>query len=77
MGEKAGGGQVLEARSVVGHLVGVSTDVRNLMAVAMVPLMEAGGPAQVGSRAVGCDGPLVVSGDGRSVVREGGDGSFP
>jgi hypothetical protein len=76
MGEKAGGGQMLEARRVVCHLVGVATDVRDLVAVAMVPLMEAGGPAQVGSRAVRCDSPLVVARDGRSVVGQGGDRSF-
>jgi hypothetical protein len=76
MGEKAGGSQVLEARRIVGHLVGVATDVRDLVAVAVVPLMEAGGPAQVGSRAVGCDGPFMVARDGRSVVGQSGDGSF-
>ena len=43
-------GEMLQARGVVGHHVGLAGDVGDFVAVAVVALVEAGRPAQVGRR---------------------------
>ena len=51
-------------------------DVCGLLAVAVVPLVQAGGATEVGSSGVGCDGAMVLAGESRSVVCEAGEGEF-
>jgi hypothetical protein len=52
----------------VRHHVHRALDVGDLVIVAVVPTMEAGEAAQVGSRLVRCDGTLPVPCDGGGVV---------
>ena len=63
-------GEMLQARGVVGHHVGLASDVVDFVAVAVVALVEAGRPAQVGRRCVGRNGTLTTAGHRGRVVRE-------
>ena len=52
----------------VGHFVGQALNVGDFVIVSVVPVMEAGEAAKVGSRMVQCDGALLILGNGSSVV---------
>ena len=69
--------EVLEARGVVGHAVAVSWEVRGKVAVAVIPLVQAGIATQVGGGSVGCDSPLSKPRHGGSIVREVFYGGVP
>ena len=69
-------GEMLQARGVVGHHVGLASDVGDFVAVAVVALVEAGRPTQVGRRGVGRHGPLSTAGHRWRVVGEAGEGDL-
>ena len=54
--EEGGVGQVLQARGIVGHDVGVSWEVGRFVAVAVEALVQAGVVAQIGGGAIRGDG---------------------
>ena len=64
------GAEVLESGGVVRHHVGLSRDVRKLICVAVVTLVEAGEATEVCRRAVGGDSTADSPAEGRCVVRE-------
>ena len=68
VGEKESVGEMLEARSVVGHDIGLAWEVEGGVVVAMIALVAAGPVAEVGGRAVGGDGAFADAGDGGRVV---------
>ena len=72
VGEQVRNAEVLQAGGVVGHAIGRAVDVGNLFAVAVVPLVDAAGPAEVGAGGSGRDGAFVLAGQGRGVVGEAG-----
>ena len=72
--KKVGIGEVLQAGRIIGHYVVRSWDVEGLVAVAMLVLVQAGAVAEVRRRAIAGHSPFRDSGDGRGVVRAGGDG---
>jgi hypothetical protein len=63
-------GEVLEARGVIGHDVGLSWEEVSEVTVAVGPLMIAGKAAESRCGAWARDSALVYSGDGRGVVGE-------
>ena len=69
--------QVLQARSVVGHDVGLSWDILSDVAVAVAALMVTRVYALVSGRTYGGGCAFVHSRDGRCVVTEREDGGVP
>ena len=69
--------EVLEARRVVRHVVGVSWEEMREVAVAVEALVVAGVAAEAGGGSGARDRPSAHSGDGRGVVREVFQGGVP
>ena len=76
MGEEGGVSELLKARGIVRHDVGVAREIVSFVAVAVESLVRAGVVAEMGSGPVGRDGALRGAGDGRGVVGAGGDGDI-
>jgi hypothetical protein len=69
--------ELLESGAIVGHGVGGAVDVGALFCVAVMTLVDAGGPAEVGASALGGEGTFVFAREGGSVVLQVGNGVFP
>ena len=57
----------------VSHGVGLACDVRDLMMVTIVAVVQAGQTAEVGSGLVRGDGTFAILGGGSNIVIEGGE----
>lgn len=73
-GKKFRVSKMLQARSVISHVVLLSWDKEHRMAVAVLALVHAGVVAQVGRRAIAGHSALAKARDGGGVVRASGDG---
>ena len=74
VGEERSIGEVLEARGVIGHYVGLPWEEVRLMAAPMLALVTAGVVAEVSGGPFGGSGPFGQAGEARRVVCAGGDG---
>ena len=61
----------------VGHGVGLTSNMGDLVMIPVVAVVQAGQATKIGGGLVRGDGPFAVPGDGSNIVIEGCKGEFP